>query len=210
MKKFSLILIAISSLTACGKVTDLNKDNLSAGIHTYLAKRGDLCLAKNVWPIDVTQKEIDAGGRNAIQMPALERLGLVKASVATVTASEDGRSAEILVRRYELSDEGKKLYLKKEMRSLKSDGEFKIQQVDFCVAKLSLDQVVGWEAQKSSAGNQTVLVNYTYKIDAAPWTQVAEIQRVFPMVARMIQGAGKVQLQETLKLTPQGWVALDL
>jgi len=200
----------VTLLSACGKPTDLNKDNLSTGIQNYLEKRGDLCLAKNVWPIDVTQKEIDAGGRNAIQMPAMERIGLVKSSIATVVATEDERSAEIKVRRYELTDEGKKFYLHKEMRSLKSDGSVKIQQGDFCVARLSLDQVIGWETNKTAAGESTVLVNYTYKIDAAPWTSVPEIQRVFPMIDRMIKGAGKNQLQESLKLTPQGWVAVDL
>ena len=44
-------------------------------MNTYLEKRGDLCLAKSSWPIDVTQHEIDIGARNAVQMPVLERLG---------------------------------------------------------------------------------------------------------------------------------------
>ena len=210
MKTISCLFLSLFALSACNNTTDLNKENLTIAMQTYLAKRGDLCLAKNVWPIDVSQKEIDAGGRNAIQMPILEKMGLVKYSIATVTASEDGKSAEIKVRRYELSDEGKKYYLNKEMRSLKSDGDIKIQQGDLCAAKLSLDKIIGWDTPKTTTGEKMAIVNYTYHIDAAPWTKDIDVQHVFPMVDRIVKGAGTMQLQESFKLTPQGWVAVDL
>ena len=203
-------LAALAMLAACSNKTDLNNENISAGMNTYLAKRGDLCLAKNVWPIDVTQKEVDTGGRNAIQMPILEKLGLAKSSVATVTATEEGVSADIKVRRYELTDEGKKYYLNKEMRSVKSDGDIKFQKGDFCAAKLSLDKVVGWEDSKTDNGSKMVAVSYTYKIDPAPWTSDADIQKVFPMVDKVVRGAGTMQLKESFKLTSEGWVAVDL
>ncbi|MFZ6649207.1 hypothetical protein ACO0LO_26005 [Undibacterium sp. TJN25] len=206
----ALSLAALATLAACSSKTDLNNENISAGMNTYLAKRGDLCLAKNVWPIDVTQKDVDTGGRNAIQMPVLEKLGLTKSSVATVTATEDGVSAEIKVRRYELTDEGKKYYLDKEMRSVKSDGDIKFQKGDFCAAKLSLDKVVGWEDSKTDNGSKMVAVSYTYKIDPAPWTKDADIQKVFPMVDKVVRGAGTMQLKESFKLTGDGWVAVDL
>ena len=210
MKKITCLFLSLFALSACSNHTDLNKENLSTAMPTYLAKRGDLCLAKNIWPIDVTQKEIDAGGRNAIQMPVLEKAGLVKGTIATVTATENGKSADIKVRRYELNDEGKKYYLNKEMRSLKSDGDIKIQQGDLCAAKLSLDKVVGWEASKTTGDEKMVVVNYTYQIQAAPWTKDIDVQHVFPMVDRIVKGAGTTQLQESFKLTPQGWVAVDL
>ena len=210
MKTISYILFTVAALSACNSKTDLNKENLTTGMEAYLAKRGDLCLAKNVWPIDVTQREIDAGGRNAIQMPILEKMGLVSYSVATVRATADGVSADIKVRRYDLTDEGKKYYLHKEMRSIKSDGDIKIQQGDLCAAKLTLDKVVGWEVSKTSGNEKMVVVNYTYKADAAPWTKDIDVQHVFPMVDRIVKGAGTMQLQESFKLTPDGWVAVDL
>ena len=210
MKTISCILFTVAALSACNSKTDLNKENLTTGMEAYLAKRGDLCLAKNVWPIDVTQREIDAGGRNAIQMPILEKMGLVSYSVATVRATADGVSADIKVRRYDLTDEGKKYYLHKEMRSIKSDGDVKFQQGDLCAAKLTLDKVVGWEVSKTSGNEKMVVVNYTYKADAAPWTKDVDVQHVFPMVDRIVKGAGTMQLQESFKLTPDGWVAVDL
>ncbi|MES2102879.1 MAG: hypothetical protein V4634_02590 [Pseudomonadota bacterium] len=213
MNRLSISLLSVltaATLTACGSKTDLNKDNLRIGLDSYLAKRGDLCLAKNVWPIDVTQKDVDTGGRNAIQMPILEKLGLAQSSVATVTASEEGVSAEIKVRRYVLTDAGKKYYLNKEMRSVKSDGDVKFQQGDLCAARLSLDQVTGWEEANTGNGEKMVSVSYTYKVDAAPWTADADIQKVFPMVDRIVRGRGSMQLKESFRLTGEGWVAVDL
>lgn len=213
MNKFCVSIISalsLAALSACGSKTELNNQNISAGMNAYLAKRGDLCLAKNVWPIDLTQQDVDTGARNAIQMPILEKLGLVTSSVATVTATDEGRSAEIKVRRYQLSEEGKKYYLNKEMRSVKSDGDIKLQKGDFCAAKLSLDKVVGWEPVASADGSKVVAVSYTYKIDAAPWTKDADIQKVFPMVDRIVRGAGTMQLKESFKLGGDGWVAVDL
>ena len=201
---------ALSVLAACSGQTELNRENLQVGMQAYLAQRGDLCLAKNTWPIDVTQKEIDLGARNALQMPVLERLGLVKSSVAKVIATEEDRSAEILVHRYELSARGREFYLSKPMRSMKSDGSSKTANGDLCAAKLTLDRVVDWQAVSSSGSEKMVVVNYTYHVSAADWVKDAEIQKVFPMLARVINGAGSMQLQESFKLTPTAWVAVDL
>ena len=211
MKKIPCALLILVSVSACSNKNTLSQENLRSGMEIYLAKRGDLCLAKNIWPIDVTQREIDAGGRNALQMPVLNKVGIVNYSIATVTATdEDGRSADIKVRRYELSDAGKKYYLNKEMRSLKSDGDIQVQHGDLCAAKLSLDKVIDWEASKTAGSEKMVVVNYTYQLQAAPWTTDIDVQHVFPMVERIIKGAGTMQLQESFKLTPQGWVAVDL
>lgn len=199
-----------AALSACNKASDLNQDNLSQGMKSYLEKRGNLCLAKNTWPIDVTQKEMDAHGRNAIQMPVLEKAGLVKSSVATVTASEDGQTAQIKVMRYELTPEGKKYYLNQDVRSLRSDGEVQHHQGDFCAARLTLDRVVGWDAVNGVKDPDAVTVRYTYKIDAAPWASNPDILKVFPMIDQLLKGAGKLELQEGFKKTPQGWVAVDL
>ena len=78
-------------------------------------------------------------------------------------------------------------------------------QGDFCAAKLSLDKVVSWDLQQRHA-----VVTYTYKVDAAPWTRDSELQKVFPMVAGVVRGAGTATLQETFTLTDKGWIAVDL
>ena len=91
-----------------------------------------------------------------------------------------------------------------------SDGGTQIQQGDFCAAKLTLDKVVKWDEIKSNDGQKKAVVTYTYKVDAAPWTRDADVQKVFPVVARIVNGAGTEQLQETLKMTDQGWVANEM
>ena len=101
------------SLAACSRGADAGADTFATGLQSYLSQRGDLCLAKNTWPIDVTQHEIDVGARNALQMPVLERLGLVKSSVAEIDVDDEGTMHHMKVRRYALTDEGNKYYLER-------------------------------------------------------------------------------------------------
>lgn len=214
MNKMIIAALCILSITGCSTKSDANLENFTVGMNDYLAKKGDLCLAKYSWPIDVTPQENAADARNALQMPVLEKVGLLQSSMTEVGQkdAETGMStgAMMTVKRYELNATGKKYYLTKEMRSPRSDGSIQVHHGDFCAAKLSLDKVVGWELSKSDKGAQEALVTYTYKIDAAPWTGDADIRKVFPMVARIVMGAGTMQLQESFHKTDQGWVAANL
>ena len=81
---------------------------------------------------------------------------------------------------------------------------------DFCAAKLSLDRIIGWDELKPDAGRREMVVTYTYRIAAAPWTRNAEIQKVFPMVDRVIKGEGTMQLKQRFRLTEGGWAAVSL
>jgi hypothetical protein len=156
----------------------------------------------------------------------LEKLGLVVSSVTTVEKNDEtGQSAKSTkstkatkatkatteVRRYQLTETGKQFYLSRAPRS-QATGNAALAQHDFCAAKLSLDKVVGWETphMQDKPGSAETVVTYTYKIAAAPWTNDADIRKVFPMVDRVIQGAGKMQLKETFVLTGRGWEAKDL
>jgi hypothetical protein len=212
MNKYLIALSCMLALTACGNKLDANLENLTSGMNTYLSKKGDLCLGKNTWPIDVTQREMDAGARNAVQMPVLEKVGLVKSSVASVDVkdADTGLSSTIKVMRYDLTDEGKKYYLTRETHVLKAQPGINVQQGDFCAAKLTLDKIVGWELQKTDPARPEAVVTYTYKVTAAPWTANADVQKVLPMVARIVHGAGIEQLKETFRKTDQGWVSVDL
>jgi hypothetical protein len=213
-------LAALLALGACGKSDEPTQADIAGAMNTYLAKRGDLCLAKTRWPIDVAEREIEAGGRNAIQMPVLEKLGLVTMNVAEIDKlDDDGISHHMKVRRYALTDAGRKFYIVREMRS--RDGR-KATEGDFCAAKLTLDKIVGWSrdpapqaaARQAAASAPTevrqMVVTYTYKVDPAPWTRDAEAQKAFPVVAGVLRGAGKAELNETVRLTDRGWVAVDL
>ncbi len=193
-------------LAACTGADAPSDAVFTAAMQNYLARHGDLCLAKSHWPIDVTQHEIDVGGRNARQMPVLERLGLVNSTVAEVDVDDEGTLHHMKVRRFALTDAGRKYYV---MRETGNGGA--AVQGDFCAAHLSLDRVVGWKLNPAAEGRpQRAVVSYTYKIDPAPWTSDAEAQRVFPVVAGVVRGAGTAQLQESFRQTKDGWVPAEL
>jgi hypothetical protein len=200
MKIYFLAMIVLS-LAACGGRAEANRDSFAAAVKGYLEKRGDLCLGKYDWPIEVSAQEMQAGGRNAVQLPVLEKLGVVRSTA--VSADDHPQEAPPpVVRRYELTETGKKYYLKRVGAGTRE------HPADFCAAKLSLDKVVGWEVHRNGAQSEAV-VTYTYRVDAAPWAQDADAQRVFPAVARVLSGAGKAQLREAFTLTGYGWAAKD-
>jgi hypothetical protein len=209
-KTRSVLLLAVSALclSACHKKpsADLklaNQDTFTRGMVAYLAVHGELCLGKE-FPLDVTAREEQLRSRNAVQMPALEHLGLVRSSetMGQITA-EDGPLA-VPVTRFELTDSGRQYY---RMRPSAAEGEK--THGDLCVAQLSLDKVVSWEMPSGKDGTSAT-VSYTYHVQAAPWTRVPEIKAVFPAVDRLIAGAGSALLKEGFTLTNDGWVANEL
>jgi len=208
----AVVVASLIGLSACTRTAEPTAEVFTAAMNTYLAKRGDLCLGKNSWPIDVTQHEVDVGARNALQMPVLEKLGLVASTVAEIDVNDEGTLHHMKVRRFALTDAGHKYYLTRDpgRETAKISGAA-APKGDFCAAKLNLDHVVGWELHKTADGAQRqAVVTYTYRIDAAPWAQDAQVQKVFPVVSSVVRGAGTAQLQETFTLTEAGWVAVDL
>jgi hypothetical protein len=137
-----------------------------------------------------------------VQLPVLEKLGLVSSTVEDVDAkARDGTPTRHDVRRFRLTDAGNKYFLPRGLH----------QKRDLCAARLSLDKVVSWELSAADAkGPRQAVVTYTYHVDAFPWTANPEVRRVFPAVDRVILGAETAQLTETLTLTADGWVANDL
>ncbi len=207
----SLTLVAATlALAACHKTPHADQHTASAetfrsGMVAYLKARGDLCLGKTEFPIDVSQAEFQKGSRDALQMPALEHLGIVSSIQAVGTRDTEDGPVAVDVRRYNLTDAGRRYYLSREVTGQQTSDGKPVFRSDLCVAKLSLDKIVGWQVTGSSA-----TVTYTYHVDAAPWTQNSEITQVFPMVARVVTGAGSNQLKEGFTLTPAGWVANEL
>ena len=85
----------LAALAGCGpKPPEADLQNLTAAMNAYLAKKGDLCLGKTRWPIDVPQREAGTRARNALQMPVLERLGLVSASKATIKDDKEQEAGD--------------------------------------------------------------------------------------------------------------------
>lgn len=205
-------LAGLLALAACNnhQSTEPTAETFNKGMQDYLAQKGHLCLAKYNWPVDVTKAEFEAGGRNGVQMPVLQKLGLVSAADVTIHYNSEDKSGTLPGKRYTLTPEGQKYFLKQDMTTQTSDGSKVVHHGDFCVATLSLNEIVGWEPPHDDNGRKSTAVTYTYKIDLAPWTRDPDALRVFPMVARLIAGDGKMQLKEAFTLTDKGWVANDL
>jgi hypothetical protein len=205
-----IAILPLLLLGACGKKADVTQANFEDGMRTYLERRGDLCLAKTTWPIDVTPHDVAMGTRDAIQMPVFERLGLVRSSDATGEVTTDDGSLPVEVKRYELTEAGLRSYRTREI-GVNAAGE-KVAAGDLCAAKLSLAKVVGWDlpAATTPGDRRRAVVSYTYEVAAEPWTREPEMERVLPLVAHVVAGAGSAQMKESFTLTADGWVADDL
>jgi hypothetical protein len=201
-------------LAACGHDKQaLDHANVAKAMTSYFEKHGDLCLAKSEWPIDVAPEERRAGSRNALQMPVLERLGLVESSTAIVERSAgDGSPSRVNVLRYRLTALGNQYYLARAPHKYPSTNRYASVGRDLCAARLSLDKIVGWElvANQAAGARPEAVVTYTYKVAPAPWTADPGVRQVFPVVANIVKGASVLQLQETLVLADGLWEAKDL
>ena len=198
---------AAFALVACSHPADVktpSRDNFDAGLRTFLADGHDqLCLAMYDWPIDLTEAEAGAQTRHAVQLPVFEKLGLARST--TLPTAKSAENPDGAFKRYELTDEGRKYY--KEHAYKGRDGTE--HKSDFCVAKLSVDKVESWEIDSHDAQHPAATVSYTYQIEPAPWMQDADAQRVLPMVAKVIKGAGGgLQMHQGFTLGDKGWVAV--
>lgn len=199
-------LLLSAAIAGCADKRAPTAANFTRGLDDYLRVRGDLCLGLGgeQWPIDVWPGSPAAHDRNAVQMPVLEKLGLVSSAGAVVDKATVTGISHVAVRRYRLTETGRAHY---RQRPGLAGGT---GVLDFCVAKLTLDKVANWELTDRGNGQRGALVHYTYRVDAAPWTRDPDARRVFPMVDRVVRGAGSAQLEEGFTLTADGWVANEL
>lgn len=165
-------------------------DEIEIAVTAFLEQRGDLCVNKMAWPIEVTDHDVQARTDNAIQLPVLERVGLVSSAPLQ---PGPGRS-------YALTALGRQSYLERKTPEPSSD---------LCVGKLSLDKIVRVQHQTGAAGEQQVIVYYTYHFAVADWVRNAEVQAVFPMLAQILAGERAAEMELRFKRTPAGWVVLD-
>jgi uncharacterized protein involved in response to NO len=206
-------LMVLTALAAChNQQTQVpNRDNFTAAVDDYLAQRGHLCVAKYDWPIAVTDADRQAHSLDAQQMPYLETLGLVTGRDTSVARKGAGGAASTVpAREYALTAAGQKYYLHVPV-VVATPTEHVTHPADFCVAKLSLDRLFGWETPQTINGRTVSSLLFSYRIvDPAPWLRTPDARRAFPMAIRSIDNAGTLQLRVGFHLTPQGWVADEL
>lgn len=213
IRRLSAALAALTLSTAghanTTSVQDANRDNFTAAVNDFLAKRGHLCLAKYDWPVYVVDADKADHTSDSVQMPVLEKLGLVTGKDMMVEGHDHGKKLVAHARQYQLTKEGQKYYL--HIPEVVATATTRVTHpADFCAATLSLDKVVGWEKPVQRNGETMTSVTYTYRIDPAPWAKNPDFLRVFPMVQRVIEGEGTLQLREGMHLTSKGWVADEI
>jgi hypothetical protein len=193
---------------------------LTAAVTRYLSDHGDLCVGKFNWPRVVTQADQEAHTNDAVQLPVLERLGLVEsteisvpatATPASWTAGQDKQTAPAAAataRRYALTAKGRSYYLQKKRTTLGVHGQPVEHDKDLCVGSLTLDKVVRWSAPEAVHGHPEAVVRYTYHVKAADWMADPEARQVFPVMDRIIRNQDNMLMSVNVKLLNGRWVSV--
>jgi len=184
---------------ACRSNRDAGLKDFTRAMNAYLQKRGDLCIGRADWPVDVTRDDATARTRDATQMPVLEQLKLVESTPLPGAAT-----------RYQLTALGRRQYIDRETRQPASPDSPQHDTTDFCVARLTLDQIKHVELHEAANAPTRAVITYTYGVTAPEWTRDPAARRAFPAVDRVVSGAHTATLQEELTRTAEGWVANEL
>ena len=196
--------------------------DFTPAVKAFLADHGDLCLAWYTWPRDLTAADQETGMNEAVQLPVLERLGVVQSesliapaaantAAGAVGAESTAPGPEALAhapptKRYSLTPTGQKYYLKRKRETLNVHGQTEVHDGDFCVAHLTLDKVIKWSPPDSVGTHLETVVHYTYRIEPAPWMSDPEARKVFPVVDKIIRGAGKLEMTASVKQQDGKWL----
>jgi len=124
------------------------------------------------------------------------------------TAPLSSHPVKVKVLRYELTEDGKKFYRAKETIALVTTNG---SHGDLCYGQQTVDKIIKWDGPTVVGESKEATVFYTYQIGSlANWAQNPEIQNVFPGVLSTINGAGKTQMNQVVRLTDTGWQAKGL
>jgi hypothetical protein len=191
-------------LGGCSNEKKPNAANFTKVIDQYLAKHGQVCaLTDQTLPLNVTLQEQKQQTGIGPQMAALEQAGLVHGSSTTAVVhglmdALGGSSPPQPVRRYELTDEGRR-YFREAVVSFGQAGEF-------CYGRKAVDSIAKWTEPAAMGPYTQSEVTYSYKIaDLAAWAQQPGMQQAFPDIRSTIQGAAKGNQVAGLVLTNKGW-----
>lgn len=201
-----LILISLAGflmLGGCRSEKKPNAANFTQAINQYLAKHGQECtFFAQIFPIDIPVSELKDQYGTAPQMSALEQAGLVRGSNTTAVMhgmmGALGPAAPRSVRRYDLTDEGRK-HFKVKPSILGQSGAF-------CYGQKTVDSIVSWTKPATMGSSTQSEVTYTYKVsDLAPWAKQVQVQQVFGDIRTTVSGISKAEETADLQLTNKGW-----
>lgn len=193
---------------------------LVRAVNSYLAAHGDLCVGKFAWPRDVTAEDRQNQVNDAVQLPVLERLGLVTSTAIVAPPVAEGAASSVGLdsrpapaaapaepdRRYSLTEKGRRYYLQKKRVTLGAHDLPTEHDADLCVAQLSLNRVVKWTPPDQVRGHLETLVSYSYRVKPADWLADPQAREVFPVVDHIIRGQGNTLMTVTVEYQDGHWV----
>ncbi len=214
----TVALMSVSSLLQAGTLQP-SQHALTSAVTHYLSDHGDLCVGKFTWPRVVTPEDREAKTNDAVQLPVLERLGLVESTAisapvaagstadAAAQGSQPGPAAAPAesAKRYSLTEKGRRYYLQKKRITLGAHDLPVEHDEDLCVARLTLDKVVKWSAPEQVHGHLETVVRYTYHIKAADWMADPQARQIFPVVDRIIRQEGNMLMSVNVRLQDGKW-----
>ncbi len=205
MRRFTLFPLAVALLLGgCNSAKKPNAANFTNAINQYLTKHGQECTYfAQALPIDVPASELKDQSGTPTQMAALEKAGLVRGSDTTAVIhgmmGALGASAPRPVRRYDLTDTGRKYFQVKPGTLGQSSA--------FCYGQEEVDSIVKWDEPTTQDGTSVTEVTYTYKFQQlADWAKQPDVDQAFSAIKSTVEQAGTNQVVE-VHLTSNGWEA---
>lgn len=202
-RPYLLVLAAFLLLSGCNEAKKPNAAHFTVAINRYLAKHGAECtFFAQTFPVDIPASELKDRSGAAPKMAALEQAGLVRGNDTTAVIrgmmGALGPSPPRPVRRYELTEEGRKYFQVK-------PGVFG-QSSAFCYGHEAVDSIVKWTEPAATGPYTQSEVTYTYKIaDLPAWATRADVQQAFGDIRTTVSGISKTDETAELQLTNAGW-----
>jgi hypothetical protein len=181
---------------------------LTGAVNQYLSDHGDLCLGKFTWPRIVTAQDLQNKTNDAVQLPVLERLGLVTSTAVAATKTPTAWTPDAgnePAKSYSLTAKGRRYYLRKRHVTVGAHDRPAVHDGDFCAGHVSLDKVVKWSPPEQIDGHLETVVHYTYHFKAADWMADPEAREVFPVVDRIMRREGNMLMSVTVRLEDGEW-----
>lgn len=201
MRSVCSIAIAFLFVAGCKTTTAPNEVNFTKAINEYLASHGEVCTAIGIqFPVDIP---IAQSGGIGSQLAVLGQAGLVHATdtTAVVPGMFDalrGSTPPQRVKRYELTEEGKKYFRTMPGTIGTTTG--------FCYGQKRVDSIEKWTKPEMLGGSSQTEVTYTYKIANLPaWAMRSDVVQAFPDIGAMVRGQSTVTQIAGLELTNNGW-----
>lgn len=196
-------IVGIVLLSGCDNPKRPSKTNFKHAINAYFEKNGRVCIPiVQKFPLDLAASNLDDRYGTAPELAALEKAGLVHSfnTTAAIKGMMDalrGPGKPRAVKRYELTDQGKKYFQRYSTLFGQAEG--------FCYGQERVGSIVKWDEPMTQGGYSVTSVTYTYRVDGlATWAQLPNMQRVFPII-KMIIDQTNINQVARLHLTNNGW-----